>query len=104
MESANLWRANLRHAQLDDTTFSTKIVLPDAEPILDDDGNWTRDDDGNDIYTLESYWTPDTDMSRYTDSEHPDFWLPPYLAKSYDDYHPRWVTDEMLVDDAPDGE
>ena len=29
-----------------------------------------------------THWTPETDMSRYTDHSHPDFWQPDWLKKS----------------------
>ena len=48
---ANLWGANLQGATLDGAEFSSETVLPDG----------TR-------------WTPDTDISRFTDQEHPNFW------------------------------
>ena len=47
-------------------------MLPDAEYIGDDD-------DGNSIF--DKYWTPDTDMTRYTNPEHPDFWEPDWVRE-----------------------
>jgi len=50
------------------------------------------------------YWTPYTDMSRYTDPNHvdengnPNFWQPPYLKRDYEGDRPDWVTEEMLTD------
>jgi len=68
----NLSGANLRHAQLSGADFTGAIfdeqtVLPDANPT-------GRDNDGNLIF--DNYWRSDTDMTRYTDPAHPDFWQP----------------------------
>jgi len=43
------------------------MTLPDAKTI-------DHDEDENPIF--DKHWTPDTDMSRYTNSNHPDFWQP----------------------------
>jgi uncharacterized protein YjbI with pentapeptide repeats len=56
LQGANLSDANLEGAVLRDTGFDENTVLPD-EP-------WDR----------ESHWTPDTDMARFTDPKHPEFW------------------------------
>lgn len=60
-QGANLRRVNLHGAKLRDMLFDTYTILPDAHHI-------NTDEDGNPIY--DKYWTPDTDMSRYT---HPDY-------------------------------
>ena len=57
LKGANLQQANLKNARLDEDT-----VLPDSKATL------------NNGYL--SKWTPDTDMSRFTNPEHPDFWQP----------------------------
>ncbi len=49
----NLRGADLRGANLSDAQFNEESILPDGE-----------------------YWTPDTDLSRFTNPEHPDFWNP----------------------------
>jgi uncharacterized protein YjbI with pentapeptide repeats len=67
LQEANLCEANLLGAILYGVGFTEKTVLPDAEYLQEDD-------EGNRIYT--KYWTPDIDMSRYTDPNHPDFWQP----------------------------
>jgi hypothetical protein len=61
-----LLEANLLNANLTDAKFDETTVLPDAvwEYVTQTDINIT------------GYWTPDTDMSRFTDPEHPDFWDP----------------------------
>lgn len=52
LRGANLNDANLNGARLDDSTiFSPETILPDC-----------------------TYWTPGTDVARFTDSHHPDFW------------------------------
>jgi len=70
LEVANLSRAIInKTTKLDETT-----TLPDAK-IVDHDEN------GNRIF--DKHWTPDTDMSRYANPNHPDFWQPDW-AKSDD--------------------
>jgi hypothetical protein len=62
LDGANLCEANLQNAQfgIDDfglkTTFNEKTILPD--------------------YTM---WTPETDMTRFNDPNHPDFWKPNWV-------------------------
>jgi hypothetical protein len=34
---------------------------------------------GRPVY--DKYWTSDTDMSRYTDPNHPDFWQPDWAKE-----------------------
>jgi uncharacterized protein YjbI with pentapeptide repeats len=51
LQGANLSNANLRRAYLEDAEFDEKTTLPD-----------------------DSKWTPDTDMRRFTDPQHPQFW------------------------------
>lgn len=53
---ANLQGADLSGADLEDATFDDFTILPDSE------------------MEREIKWTPDTDMTRYTNREHPDFW------------------------------
>jgi uncharacterized protein YjbI with pentapeptide repeats len=48
---ANLPNADLRGALLHNATFNEETTLPDGRK-----------------------WTPDTDMNRFTDPEHPNFW------------------------------
>ena len=69
---ANLFGANLAGVNLKKAIFDDKIVLPDA------------------IYnhqtkTYDKYWTPDTDMTRYTDPDHPDFWQPDWAKRDNTD-------------------
>ncbi len=64
LQSANLWQArlqgaNLSYADLRDATlygieFDGRTILPDG-----------------------TYWTPDRDMTRFTDPTHPAFWSSP---------------------------
>lgn len=65
LEKANLSGVNLEGADLTDAKFGETTVLPDA------DCEW-----GQEQIVCDSYWTPDTDMARFTDPEHPDFWNP----------------------------
>ncbi len=51
LEGAKLWGANLQGADLEDVKFNERTILPDK-----------------------SIWAPGTDMSRFTDPNHPDFW------------------------------
>jgi hypothetical protein len=50
--------------------FDTDTVLPDARII-----DW--DDKTTPVY--DKYWTTRTDMSRYTDPNHPNFWQPEWI-------------------------
>ncbi|MEO1165641.1 MAG: pentapeptide repeat-containing protein [Chloroflexota bacterium] len=50
--NVNLSNANLKNADLTDAIFD-ETILPDK-----------------------TVWTPDTDMTRFTNPEHPDFWSP----------------------------
>jgi uncharacterized protein YjbI with pentapeptide repeats len=51
LQGADLGQANLQDADLIYATWSKLTVLPDG-----------------------TLWTPDTDMARFTDPDHPDFW------------------------------
>lgn len=53
LTQADLSGADLRGASLADCTFDTSTVLPDG-----------------------SRWAPDSDLDRFTDPDHPDFWDP----------------------------
>ncbi len=54
LSGANFNEANLLGAHFDEATrFDGETILPDC-----------------------TYWTPGTDMRRFTDSTHPDFWQP----------------------------
>jgi hypothetical protein len=64
---ANLHNACLCGADLTDATFSVTTVLPDAKSA-------GHDAEGKPLFTR--YWSPDTDMRRYTDPKHPNFWRP----------------------------
>ena len=66
LQGALLYFANLKGTRLWDAELEG-AMLPDAVIIdVDADGNPTFD----------KYWTRDTDMSRYTDPNHPNFWDP----------------------------
>jgi hypothetical protein len=67
LAQAILAEANLCDAQLEGAKFDSRTVLPDAVDI------------GVDEHIYDKYWTPDTDMTRYTNPEHPDFWQPDWL-------------------------
>lgn len=70
LKGANLYAANLRSADIADAQFSEQTVLPDAKNI------------GSIIHPeYDKYWTPETDMSRYTDPNHPDFWEPDWVKE-----------------------
>lgn len=53
LQGADLSRSNLAKAHLEDVEFDHFTILPDG-----------------------IHWTPDTDMTRFTDPNHPDFWQP----------------------------
>lgn len=77
LRAAELWQANLQGAQLQEVWFDEKTVLPDAKPLQDNESNFKLDELGNLIF--DKYWTPETDMRRYTDPNHPDFWQPEWV-------------------------
>jgi uncharacterized protein YjbI with pentapeptide repeats len=54
LDYANLQGAELAGAHLEDARFEHSTTMPDG-----------------------ARWTPETDVSRFTDPEHPDFWHPP---------------------------
>lgn len=64
LKGTDLRGANLRGAMLRDAEFDQWTILPDAVVIADDGFDEEYD----------KLWTPDTDMSRYTNPKHPDFW------------------------------
>jgi uncharacterized protein YjbI with pentapeptide repeats len=73
LQSVNLALTDLTHVLLTDAKFDEKTVLPDSEYQGDDT-------EGNSLY--DKYWTPTTDMTRYTNLNHPDYWNPhPMRAK-----------------------
>ena len=61
LEGADLHDANLEGAELQGATFDENTVLPDS-------------DYDSDTEEHSSTWTPETDMTRFTDTNHPDFW------------------------------
>ena len=93
LENANLWKANFENANLHDAYlrgakyiesafFNEKTVLPDAVPVRDEKGWRMYDEEGHYTFSPESYWTPETDMTRYTDPNHPDFWEPDWVKEA----------------------
>lgn len=78
LQGAKLQGANLVEAHLTDAEFDENTILPDAERVF-----------ANEKRPYNKYWTPDTDMARYTDPEHPDFWQPNW-AKSGHSNHSEW--------------
>ena len=67
LAGACLANADFTHATLSHVIFDRETILPDARII-----RW--DDRTTPIY--DKYWTPSTDMSRYTDPKHPRYWQP----------------------------
>jgi hypothetical protein len=57
LKGAYLGQANLQDVKLKDAQFDGKTVLPTDR-----------------LYGESSFWTPDTDMARFTDPNHPEFW------------------------------
>lgn len=73
-DNANLKDANLKNADLMGAIFTETTVLPSANVT-------GRDNDGKLIF--DAHWSPDTDMSRYTDPHHPEFWQATWLKNTY---------------------
>lgn len=71
MHEANLSYADLREAQLYSTYLQgvnlSEANLQDIEFIESYFDEWTQLPDGN-------FWTPDTDITRFISSDHPNFW------------------------------
>ena len=81
LQATSLFLANLRNAEnIETAIFDEKTVLPDAGLVKNESGH-TYTKHGKFVYTPESYWTPDTDMTRYTNPEHPDFWEPNWVKR-----------------------
>lgn len=70
--ATNLQDADLENAQLSGVTFDRQTILPDGET-----------------------WTAETDMARFTDSGHPDFW------RSADPQSPAYAEDDDGIDKFP---
>lgn len=92
LQAANLQDANMRDAKLERAQFDERTVLPDAQAVTDAQGEWRKDAYGH--YIFDKYWSEQTDMSRYTDPNHLDFWQPDYLKQEHDGFVPNWVKDE----------
>ncbi|MEM6281929.1 MAG: pentapeptide repeat-containing protein [Chloroflexota bacterium] len=65
LEKANLWQVNLKEAMIARASFHESTILPDAQNM----GDWFEP-------IHDKFWTPYTDMTRYTNPNHPDFWQP----------------------------
>jgi cell wall assembly regulator SMI1 len=76
LSSTHLEEVNLEGAQLDQAHFDRQTVLPDAKYLLDEKGEPIISGPVEERYTEESFWSVKTDMSRYTNSQHPAFWQP----------------------------
>lgn len=94
LKKADLYQASMREVKnINTALFDSKTVLPDAQILEDENGNILHDDEGNPIY--DKYWTEDVDMTRYTNSDHPNFWEPDYLKPDYNgDDMPQWVQNQ----------
>ncbi|MCB9457880.1 MAG: pentapeptide repeat-containing protein, partial [Anaerolineaceae bacterium] len=73
LENAHLGEAKLQHANLEGANLQGMILMSVAlehgEPIYRN-----PEFDENTILPDGTQWTPDTDMTRFTDPNHPDFW------------------------------
>lgn len=68
-----LWMSNLRNVKhIEKAIFDINTVLPDARPIRNADGQVVYDEQGHVLF--DKYWTADTDMTRYTNPAHRDYW------------------------------
>lgn len=72
LENAKLMYSNLRASKSINTVwFNNETILPD--PLINNKG----------LY-VSKHWTLDTDMARYTNPQHPDFWHPDWTKDPYD--------------------
>lgn len=77
LQQANLDCVNLREAiGIQTAKYDEKTVLPDSVTIVDRYG-LPKLENGEMIYS--GCWTLETDMTRYTNPEHPDFWEPEWV-------------------------
>lgn len=76
LRGASLVQANLRGAKLDHAQFDESTVLPN-----------------NNAFGIgkKNYWTPETDMTRYTNPEHELFWNPEWAAAGFDSHQDWYV-------------
>lgn len=72
LRGALMINANLVGADLSNAYFNEHTILPDAEFVQ-------FGEDGHALF--DKYWTPATDMTRYTDPYHPNFWQPEWVRK-----------------------
>lgn len=72
LSSTNLYQANLTGVEISNVEFDENTILPDAKML--------RKEQGRARYS--KYWTPDIDMTRYTNPNHPDFWQPEWVESS----------------------
>jgi uncharacterized protein YjbI with pentapeptide repeats len=109
LQQANFVEANLKHAWLvgsnlrgaknmESAIFDEKTVLPDAKQMLDETGDFLVDE--NNLFVYDKYWTPETDMRRYTDPKYPNFWKADsdYLKREYDEVSKPWWAKKQTED------
>ncbi len=76
LQNASLFRANLRGVKLSGAKFGTTNPLVH---YVVDEFDWMRSVTSSLYLTIlpdGTKWTPETDMTRFTNPEHPDFWQP----------------------------
>lgn len=93
LKGANLCLANLSGAKLKGAHFDETTVLPDSVKLRNDIRPNPTDN---------KYWTPDTDMSRYTNPDHPDFWQPPWARMGFETWSDWDNAGSPEPDDTPD--
>jgi len=80
LKRADLQNANLRGATIENVQFQGANLLG----INLDDVKWISDGQTETTLPDGTKWTPDTDMARFTDPNHPDFWQPPERDSNVD--------------------
>ncbi len=70
LRNANLARANLTGADF----ICADLTGANLEEATIDGALWYHENQGSAILPDGSEWTPETDMRRFTDPEHPEFW------------------------------
>jgi hypothetical protein len=65
--------ANMREVDLTEVLFNETISIPDGACLWAE--GWVKEWPEAQI-ECDSYWTPNTDMARFTDPNHPGFWDP----------------------------
>jgi uncharacterized protein YjbI with pentapeptide repeats len=80
LSQANIYRADLRNANLACSNLAgADLIAADLRGVNLQEANikgalWFHENQGGATLPDGSIWTPETDMRRFTDESHPEFW------------------------------